>query len=194
MKHFQLLKEEIDITTLLEEITINQECWQYNCERQEYFVAQRDTEVIHIREAVNREDIFSENIQETQWSELAYKFPILKKYLMVFAEQEQSFLSRAILARLKPKGKVYRHVDQGAYYVARNRYHLVLSSNNGSLLRSGNEEVMMQVGELWWIDNHDYHEAINQSNQWRIHLIFDTLPKKYANLIRVPLLPEEINF
>ena len=71
--------------------------------------------------------------------------------------------------KLKPLGRVYRHFDRGEYYRIRDRYHLVLQSEAGSLLTSGDEQMRMQEGELWWFDNKKFHEAYNLSEQPRIH-------------------------
>ena len=40
----------------------------------------------------------------------------------------------------------------------------------------------MQEGELWWFDNKQYHESYNESDDWRIHYIFDLLPADYSDL------------
>ena len=87
---------------------------------------------------------------------------------------------RAALVRLRPHGRVYEHIDQGLYYQLRNRYHLVLKSVAGSPLRTGPEEVRMQEGELWWFDNDQMHEALNDGDEDRIHMIFDLLPRARA--------------
>ena len=88
-------------------------------------------------------------------------------------------LSRATIVRLKPKSQVFRHIDEGSYYFLRDRFHLVLQSSAGSVLMSGGEQVRMQEGELWWFDNKQYHESYNESDDWRIHYIFDLLPADY---------------
>ncbi|MEL6920992.1 MAG: aspartyl/asparaginyl beta-hydroxylase domain-containing protein [Pseudomonadota bacterium] len=44
-------------------------------------------------------------------------------------------------------------------------------------MRAGDEEVRMKTGELWWFDNKAEHEAMNDSETDRIHLIFDLLPE-----------------
>ena len=105
------------------------------------------------------------------------------------ADETGSQLSRATIVRLKPQSQVSRHTDAGSYYLIRNRYHLVLYSSAGSVLMSGGEQVRMQAGELWWFDNKQYHEAFNESEEWRIHYIFDLLPKAHQHLALNPLLP-----
>jgi hypothetical protein len=85
--------------------------------------------------------------------------------------------------RLAPKGRVYRHIDEGEYYRIRDRYHLVLHSAAGSLLGAGDEWVRMQPGECWWFNNKAPHEAYNEADDWRIHLIFDILPHSSRNCL-----------
>jgi Aspartyl/Asparaginyl beta-hydroxylase len=105
------------------------------------------------------------------------------------AEAMKSSLSRATIVRLKPKSQVGQHIDAGSYYLIRNRFHLVLHSTSGSVLISGNEAVRMRAGELWWFDNKQHHSAFNESDEWRIHYIFDLLPLAYQRLAVNPLPP-----
>src|SRR5262249_41583688 len=98
-------------------------------------------------------------------------------------------LSRATIVRLKPRSQVGRHIDSGSYYFIRDRYHLVLQSPSGSLLSSGDEEVCMCAGELWWFDNKQHHSASNNSDDWRIHYIFDLLPQAHQRLAINPRSP-----
>jgi len=79
--------------------------------------------------------------------------------------------------RLAPQKQVYRHIDTGAYYRVRDRYHFVLRSDGGSPLTSGDERCVLHEGQLWWFDNKLPHEAFNPGDTWRIHLIFDLLPR-----------------
>lgn len=41
----------------------------------------------------------------------------------------------------------------------------------------------MRSGELWWFDNDQLHEARNDADDDRIHLIFDLLPGCDAALV-----------
>jgi hypothetical protein len=71
---------------------------------------------------------------------------------------------------------VLPHIDRGEYYRLRDRYHLVIRSEHGSLLNAGGESARLHEGELWWFDNKAIHDACNDSAADRIHLIFDLLP------------------
>ena len=43
-------------------------------------------------------------------------------------------------------------------------------------MKAGDEEIRMREGELWWFDNDQMHEAVNDGDEDRIHIIFDLLP------------------
>jgi aspartyl/asparaginyl beta-hydroxylase (cupin superfamily) len=98
------------------------------------------------------------------------------EFLKEFAKERNEILGRAKIVCLPAGKQVYPHIDRGEYYRVRNRYHLVLKSSLGSWMKTGDEEVRMQEGELWWFDNNEMHEARNDGDQDRIHVIFDMLP------------------
>jgi aspartyl/asparaginyl beta-hydroxylase (cupin superfamily) len=116
------------------------------------------------------------DVHESRWTTGSRSFPLARAFLKQTARALDSELSRAKIVCLPPGHRVYPHVDRGEYYRLRNRYHLVLSST-GSWMRAGDEEVRMQRGELWWFDNDQVHEASNDGDSDRIHLIFDLLPR-----------------
>ena len=89
-------------------------------------------------------------------------------------------LSRAKIVSLPAGKRVYPHIDRGEYYRLRGRYHFVLRSTAGSWLKAADEDIRMREGELWWFDNDQMHEAHNDGDQDRIHMIFDMLPRARA--------------
>ena len=95
----------------------------------------------------------------------------------MLADTRHESAARAQIVRLLPGSMVLRHIDEGAYYLSRNRYHLVIDSPDGSPMRAGGESVTMVEGELWWFDNKAPHEAFNPGRSWRTHLIFDVEPE-----------------
>lgn len=115
-------------------------------------------------------------MHESRWTSLSAQFPATVAFIEEFAAEQQCAPGRARFACL-PAGKtVLPHVDRGEYYRLRDRYHLVILSEKGSVLNAGGESVRMREGELWWFDNKALHDACNDSGSDRIHLIFDLLP------------------
>jgi hypothetical protein len=185
---FRLLCSNIDVTPFLAEIAVQDHAWVLNTSRQEKIQVQRDTNTIFLRGAVRRPDLNLNDNQESNFTATSKLFPLAIGFMSAFAEKMNAELSRATIVRLKPNSHVYRHVDAGSYYLIRNRYHLVLHSARGSVLACGNESVRMHPGELWWFNNKQYHEAHNESDEWRIHFIFDLLPLSYKLLAFNPIV------
>ena len=192
MKYFKLIRSGIDVAGLLEEVDSQEQAWLAETGRQDKIRVQRDTNTIFLSGAVPRPDLNINENQETRLTSMANLFPRALAFMTEFAADMNCHLSRATIVRLKPQSQVFRHVDQGSYYFLRDRFHLVLRSPAGSVLMSGGETVRMQEGELWWFDNKQYHESYNESDDWRIHYIFDLLPADYSDLAVNPVLLPDI--
>jgi hypothetical protein len=189
MKFFRRVGSGIDVAPLLMEIQTQEGAWLANTSRQDKIRVQRDTNTIFLRTAVHRPDLNVNENQESRPTQISKQFPLAMGTMAKIAEAMKSSLSRATIVRLKPKSQVDRHIDVGSYYLIRNRFHLVLHSTSGSVLVSGDEAVRMRAGELWWFDNKQHHSAFNESEEWRIHYIFDLLPQAYQRLAVNPLPP-----
>ncbi len=189
MKFFRRVGSGIEVAPLLTEIQAQEGAWLADTSRQDKIHAQRDTNTIFLRGAVRRPDLHINENQESRPTQISVKFPLAMSMMGKIAEAMKSSLSRATIVRLKPKSQVGQHIDVGSYYLIRNRFHLVLYSPSGSVLISGNEAVRMQAGELWWFDNKQHHSACNESEEWRVHYIFDLLPQAYGRLAVNPLPP-----
>ena len=178
LKNFRLIAVGCEIGALRQEILSQADMWTVNTTRQQTVLVQRETESIFLRGARRPQDssILTEDVHESGLTAQAGHYPVTMRFVEEFSRQRNATLSRVLLARLKPKAQVYRHVDSGEYYRIRDRYHLVICSAAGSEMISGDEEVVMREGELWWFDNKQLHEAFNPSAEGRIHLIFDLLP------------------
>ncbi|NTG91106.1 aspartyl/asparaginyl beta-hydroxylase domain-containing protein [Agrobacterium rhizogenes] len=191
-RFFRKVDLSFSLAEILAELEGNEMLWLANTSRQEKNKVQENTHAITLRGAVPRSDLKIWENQEDREAEAIRFFPKIAALLYSIAEHHSSHLSRAKLVRLKPELPVGMHTDKGSYYLIRQRYHLVLRSKNGSILQSGNEMVTMKEGELWWFDNKQHHSSFNPSDDWRIHIIFDLLPKELAKLAVNPVPIETI--
>lgn len=185
MRYFQLVREGIDPDPLLAEIAAVDNAFAAYRGRQEKIAVQREALAIPLRgiKASAVGDRKRRDVHESRWTTGSRHYPLARAFLEQTAQALGSELSRAKIVCLPPGHKVYPHVDRGEYYRLRNRYHLVLKSS-GSWMRAGDEEVRMRAGELWWFDNDQEHEACNDGDSDRVHLIFDLLPRERAGQIR----------
>ncbi len=181
MKNFMLIKSNIDVSPLLEEINNQSNPWELHTGRQNKIKVQREACSIPLRGIVKSKIAGRKlrDVHESRFTSLAKKFPESISFIENFANEINAELSRAKLVNLPSGNRVYSHIDRGEYYKLRNRYHLIISTGaDGSYLKAGEESVRMKTGELWWFDNKAPHESFNDSNQDRIHLIFDLLPNE----------------
>ena len=169
----------IDVGPFLSELDAAPEMWLADTSRQRKVRCQRDTQNIFLRVARKPLPPGAHNandVHESRVARSAGRFPQALAFCQRIADQQSGELGRATLVALQPGGWVRPHVDAGAYYRVRDRFHLVLKSRGGSPLTAADETVVMQEGELWAFDNKVEHDARNPSDEPRLHLIFDVLP------------------
>ena len=178
MRNFCLVQAGIDPAPFLAEIAAVDGAFAAATGRQEKIQVQREALAIPLR-GVRKSALAGRDprdVHESRWTNSSKDYPLARAFIAATAEQLDSELSRAKIVCLPAGHRVYPHTDRGEYYRLRNRYHLVLKSAHGSWLKSGDEEVRMREGELWWFDNDQLHEAFNDGAEDRIHIIFDLLP------------------
>jgi aspartyl/asparaginyl beta-hydroxylase (cupin superfamily) len=183
MKHFKLIRAGVDPKPFLDEIASVEGAWDAVTGRQDKIAVQREAMAIPLR-GLKKSAIGERkrrDVHESRWTSTSARYPVARAFLEETAGALDSLLSRAKVVCLPAGRRVYPHIDRGEYYRLRNRYHLVLRSTHGSWLKAADEEVRMGEGELWWFDNDQPHEAFNDGDEDRIHMIFDLLPRARAH-------------
>ena len=194
MKHFKLIQEGIDTRPYLDEIEANAELWSMDTSRQEKIVTQRETRTITLRSHASQASIDSRVRRARpvgyrgQPSEMSARLPLISAYVDGLVRSMDGTMGRAVMTNLRPHGTIHPHTDDGLYWLLRDRYHLVLKSVAGSHFKAGDEEVRMQAGELWWFDPTVPHEAFNDSDEERIHVIVDVMSPQSMKTFRTRLL------
>ena len=179
VSHFFSLARHVSIEPFLAELDAAPDMWLLDTSRQRKVRCQRHTRNIFLRApkkplppgARNANDV-----HESRTVPAARRFPRTLAWCESIAAALGGTLGRATLVTLLPHSRVYPHVDAGAYYRIRDRFHLVLRSPRGSPLTCDGETVVMRPGELWAFDNKERHWADNPSPEPRVHLIFDVQP------------------
>jgi hypothetical protein len=104
------------------------------------------------------------------WSELPEVRPVIFDLMRSVNGIE---LGRVIITHLGPGKRIYPHSDSGSYAKLFERYHVLLQSDNGCVFKCGGEEVTMKTADVWWLDNTQVHEVVNNSGNDRYSLIVD---------------------
>ena len=179
MQYFRRLKHGCDPAPLMTELEGLGAVWAEQTGRQSAVAVRKEALAVPLRGLVKSAQAGRprRDVHESRWTSGSYRLPLFQEFLKQVAAEEDGVLGRAKIVCLPAGRQVFPHSDRGEYYKVRNRYHFVLKSTHGSSLRAGDEEVRMQEGELWWFDNKAAHEARNDGQADRIHLIFDLLPR-----------------
>lgn len=178
MKYFKRILNNVPTEPLLNEIASVDDAWAQVTGRQDKIAVQREALAIPLR-GMRKSMMYgrkNRDVHESRWTTVSESFPLARAFITDVATRLDADLSRAKIVCLPAGRVVYPHIDRGEYYRFRGRYHMVLKSTAGSWMKSGGEEVRMREGELWWFDNDQMHEARNDGDEDRIHIIFDLLP------------------
>lgn len=82
-------------------------------------------------------------------------------------------LGRVLITSLASGKTIAPHVDGGSHASYYERYHVVLQGLPGSIFHCGGETVQMLTGQVWWFQNQELHECVNNSADDRVHLVID---------------------
>ena len=71
------------------------------------------------------------------------------------------------------------HIDEGTYYLTKDRYHLSIQGKYEYTV--GDETIIVEPGTLFWFNNKLPHKAVNIGDNVRITFVFD-VPHHKSNL------------
>jgi hypothetical protein len=70
--------------------------------------------------------------------------------------------------------KIDLHTDEGTYFSYYDRFHFVIDQADGeNIFFIRDDPIKLEIGKLYWVNNHVPHWLENQSSKDRINLIFD---------------------
>ena len=104
-----------------------------------------------------------------------YRYPGIRKWLKSYKLHRHS---RAAFFRLKPGETLGLHVDEGDYYLTRDRYHLSLQGTY--LYTVEDESHQIDPGTFFWFDNKRQHMSYNNGDVDRLTFVWD-VPKSRKN-------------
>lgn len=184
MKNFVQMSQNIDVMPLRLAIARRPALWKEDTYLRDYPQGPfGDTETIMLRfpeksvkatqaelDTYGKSDGQHESIDYPAYKILTEARPLVMN-LMAYVQGER--LGRVMINKLSPGGKVFAHADTAAHTDYYSRFHIVLASNPEVSFRAGNEVVNMAAGTVWWFDNSQVHEVINDGKTDRIHMVVD---------------------
>ena len=175
MRNFYRLAENMDIVPLMSALKANPDLWNENTLRTEHpGTAHSEVSDIWLRfNEVSDESTVTDDKECINYPAI-FQLPEAQHFIFwLMARVKGERVGRCLITELAPGKCVTPHVDMGAPAEYYERYHVVLSGHKGSVFRAGDEQVTMLTGEIWWFDNQQEHEVINNSADDRVHMIID---------------------
>lgn len=170
---------KIDITPTLEKLnTITEEQWGNHTHRNQSFRVHKHTNTLDIlwdKSSLSTGQPGKKD--EDNYNQIDFDFikqqlePIYKKH---YGEGE---FIRVLIPRLSPGGYIPKHRDGGKSLMQVKRTHIPLITNKDIIFKVGDTTKNLKAGEVWEINNAREHAVNNNSEEYRIHLIVDYLPK-----------------
>jgi mannose-6-phosphate isomerase-like protein (cupin superfamily) len=160
----------------------NNYMWVLNTERQRITHALRHTESILLRKPIaNTAKTTKEWNQVTEIVNTPLMgVPVFKKTKewldrsLQLAGANSIEFGRIFFSKLHANTTIDEHVDKGKYFSYYDRFHFVIDQTDGeNIFHIRDEDVLLEKGKLYWVNNHTQHWLANNSNKDRINLIFD---------------------
>lgn len=106
-------------------------------------------------------------------SEICIPTPALEHHTEIVSFMKRHFktFSRCGFLSLPVGGEVGRHIDEGSYYLTRDRYHLSIQGRYRYFV--GDEFYDVEPGTLLWFNNKLMHGTENIGDCTRVTFVFD---------------------
>lgn len=185
MKNIKILETGIDVTPIVNQLELYKDDWG-NAKRAKGSAKQDPhtklvtSDVLQlVMGGVDSPDEFVGDTEITIPTEAVTRHTEIQKFL---ASRFSSPIGRCAFLKT-PEGQITgKHIDEGKYYLTKDRFHLSISGTYEYTVWDDGENdetkevVNIEPGTFFWFDNKKNHMAKNTSNGDRIAFIFD-VPK-----------------
>jgi quercetin dioxygenase-like cupin family protein len=176
MSHFRFIEKNINVDPILQQVLNNPDDWNAVSKIKNTAGVLNPYGFLPLTMAmVKKAGDDPKNTQLQQNTPMYHKYTEIRKWLKSYKCHRHS---RAAFFRLKPGDSVGRHIDEGKYYLTRDRYHLALQGTYEYTVE--NEMHVIEPGTFFWFDNKKYHTATNNGTIDRLTFVFD-VPKSKTN-------------
>ena len=176
MRNFYKLASGIDVAPVVVALKFNPNLWNENTLRTTHpGTAHSQVSDIWLRFNDIEEDA-TNVVDDTECINYPAMYALPSAQSLIFwlmSRVKGERLGRCIITELPPGRSIDSHVDMGAPADYYDRYHIVLSCEKGCIFKAGDEQVTMATGDVWWFDNKQPHEVINNSGSDRLVMIVD---------------------
>ena len=173
MKNIRIIQTGVDVSKILEQLKQYPEDWgsQKNLQDAEQLDPTEYTVTVDVLQlivgGVETEDQYVGN------SEICIQTPAYEKHTEILNYLGKYFkkLRRCAFLSLPVDQRVGTHIDEGTYYLTKDRYHLSIQGKYEYTV--GDEVAIIEPGTFFWFNNKLPHKAVNIGDNVRITFVFD---------------------
>ena len=181
MKNIRIIETGVNVSKILEQLEQYPEDWgsQKNIKDTEQLDSNKYTVTVDVLQlimgGITKEDEYVGN------TEICNKTPAYEHHTEVlkFVFDRFKKLRRCAFLSLPVGEMVGSHIDEGTYYLTKDRYHLSIRGKYEYTV--GGESVIIEPGTFFWFNNKLPHKAVNIGDNVRITFVFD-VPHHKKNL------------
>jgi hypothetical protein len=181
MKNIRIIKTGVDVSKILEQLKQYPEDWgsQKNIQDSGQLDPTEYTVTVDVLQlivgGVETDEQYVGN------TEICIQTPAYEKHTEILNYLKKYFkkLRRCGFLALPVGEIVGSHIDEGTYYLTKDRYHLSIQGKYEYTV--GDEVVIIEPGTLFWFNNKLPHKAVNIGDNVRITFVFD-VPHHKRNL------------
>jgi tetratricopeptide (TPR) repeat protein len=178
------LHSDYDIEPLRAKVQqLTAETWGES-DRDEHFHVHRDTQSVTLVEFVAHR--YEEPLELPIYEEFRELLRPIVEHIADFY-QDNGFVVRILLAKLRAGCRIEEHVDSGYSLLAVHRVHVPIITNDATVFSVGGEKKQMRCGEFWEIDNSKTHAVENNSTEDRVHMIVDWMPNQAGGSVKAAI-------
>lgn len=169
MSNYCFLDKNVNVSAILKQLQDNQEDW---------YAVSKFNNTAGIKEPrgflplvmalVDHRDQSPKDTEGLQKTTLYSKYTEIHKWLESWGITDTA---RMAFIRLAPGESNGTHIDEGKYYLTKDRYHLAIQGRYR--YQVGEEVHIIEPGTFFWFDNKVPHSSINIDTVDRIALVFD---------------------
>lgn len=165
----------LDLTSIKERLfAYSEEEWQKYTYRQNVFHVHSQTQTIGVKFPQHDELMYDEELAKT-WNPLLVDFyEKLKKF---YGYDELDILAM-MFARMQPQAQIPLHQDKGPRFSRAHRIHVPIKTQKGVHFFLDGDDLFLEEGVIYEINNLLTHGVHNDTDEPRIHLIIDMVKKE----------------
>jgi len=164
--------------------TITEQQWNEESERQKVYKVHNSTQTIPLLFDADYRHRFPTAHATLELFQTSLQ-PVLQTITEYYEKQQivtknsqknpigRAYFIRALLVKMSANSEIGEHNDNGYSLGRAHRIHLPIVTNKQVEFFVGGQGKALAEGELWEINNRKKHSVINNSDEDRIHFIFD---------------------